>query len=156
MSKKQEKNIDLQDKKVSKKIINKKEKEIIQEKERLIKYLKNKNIDSDKLNIAIELINDIAFMTIETKDLKDQVQYFGTTEEYQNGANQKGRKKSACFEAYLNMTKQKAALIKQLTELLPEDEQGNYKIPINDNGEEEKDEFDTFLSYREAKNESNN
>ena len=111
--------------------------------------------DSDKLNIATELINDVAFMTVETIELKKDIQKNGTTEEYQNGANQKGRKKSASFDAYLNMTKQKAALIKQLTDLLPEDEDGNYKPPIDENGEEQKDEFDTFLEFRENKNESN-
>lgn len=135
--------------------IKKKEKLIKKEKDRLIRILNNKNIDSDKLEIAIELVNDIAFMTVETTELKKQVQQFGTTEEYQNGATQRGRKKSACFEAYLNMTKQKAALIKQLTELLPIEETGGYKTPINEDGEEVKDDFDKFLEVRENKNESN-
>ena len=135
--------------------IKKKEKLIKKEKDRLIRILINKNIDADKLEIAIELVNDIAFMTVETTELKKQVQQFGTTEEYQNGATQRGRKKSACFEAYLNMTKQKAALIKQLTELLPVEETGGYKIPKNEDGEEVKDDFDKFLEVRENKNESN-
>ena len=72
-------------------------------------------------------------------------------EEYQNGANQKGSKKSACFEAYLNMTKQKSALIKQLTDLLPDEGLYNPATPA-----ETEDDFDKFLSLRSKKNESNN
>ena len=111
---------------------------------RLVEVLKNKGIDIDKLKIAEDLIKDIAFMTIESAELKEQVQIYGTTEEYQNGANQRGRKKSACFEAYLNLTKQKAVLIKQLTELLPEDEGMPQKID---------DDSEEFFRFRECKNE---
>lgn len=118
------------------------------EENRLIKFLKNKAIDDDKLNIALDLIKDIAFMTVKTDELKKEVDTYGMVEEYQNGANQKGRKKSACFEAYLNMTKQKSALIKQLTDLLPADE-GNYTPPENT----EVDSFEEFLDLRKNKNE---
>jgi len=121
---------------------------IKKESKRLITFLKNKAIDEDKLNIALDLIKDIAYMTVKTAELKKDVDTYGMVEEYQNGANQKGRKKSACFEAYLNMTKQKSALIKQLTDLLPVDE--NYKptAPVDT-----KDDFEEFLKVRSRKNE---
>lgn len=118
------------------------------EEKRIIKYLKNKAIDEDKLNIALDLVKDIAYMTVKTADLKKDVDAYGMVEEYQNGANQRGRKKSAAFEAYLNMTKQKSALIKQLTDLLPVDESYNPSTPADS-----KDEFDEFLKVRSRKNE---
>ncbi len=126
-----------------------KEDKIALEEKRLIKFLKNKAIDDDKLNIALDLIRDIAYMTISTNILKAEVDEYGMTEEYQNGANQRGRKKSASFEAYLNMTKQKSALIKQLTDLLPADEYNPTESP-----ETEADEFEDFLKVRSNKNES--
>ena len=119
---------------------------------RLRKLLTKKGIDLDKLEIASELINDIAFMTVEALELKALVHEFGSTEEYQNGANQRGRKKSAAFEAYILMTKQKAALIKQLTELIPAEDEGTF-IPQS---EEQEDDFDKFAKLRECKNESYN
>lgn len=126
-----------------------KEERIAQEEKRLIKFLKNKAIDDDKLNIAMDLIKDIAYMTISTDILKTEVDTYGMTEEYQNGANQRGRKKSASFEAYLNMTKQKSALIKQLTDLLPADEYKPTDLPEN-----EPDEFEDFLKVRSNKNDT--
>lgn len=127
------------------------QKDIKKEEKRIIKYLQNKAIDKDKLNIALDLIKDIAYMTVKTAELKQDVDTYGMVEEYQNGANQKGRKKSACFEAYLNITKQKSALIKQLTDLLPDE--GLYKPATP---AETEDDFDKFLSLRSKKNESNN
>ena len=129
-----------------------KEDKIAREEKRLIKYLKNKAIDDDKLNIALDLIRDIAYMTVSTDMLKAEVDTYGMTEEYQNGANQRGRKKSASFEAYLNMTKQKSALIKQLTDLLPADEYNPTDSPEIE--EEESDPFEDFLKVRSNKNDT--
>lgn len=108
----------------------------------LISYLKNKNIDNDKLNFAFDLIKDVAFMTVKSEELRNKIEQNGIIEKYQNGANQFGVKKSASFEAYILMTKQKSALIKQLTDLLPEGEIGNNT---------DKDDFDDFLNKRENK-----
>lgn len=124
------------------------EKLIKSEEKRLITYLKNKAIDEDKLNIALDLIKDIAYMTVKTAELRKDVDTYGIVEEYQNGANQKGLKDSTYYKAYLNTTKQKAALIKQLTDLLPVDE--NYKPTTP---ADYKDEFDKFLEVRSRKNE---
>lgn len=121
------------------------------EEKRIVEFLKNKAIDEDKLNIALELVKDVAYMTVKTAELKKDVDRYGMVEEYQNGANQRGRKKSACFEAYLNMTKQKSALIKQLTDLLPVEGLYNPTAPAD-----KKDDFDKFLELRSKKNEPDN
>lgn len=130
---------------------NLKNKKVKKEVKRLSNLLRNKGIDDDKLKIANELINDIAFLTVESIELKEQVQTFGTTEEYQNGANQRGRKKSAAFEAYLNLIKQKSALIKQLTDLLPVTEE-----PVAIPTDKEDDDFEKLLKVRKYKNEPDN
>lgn len=117
------------------------------EEKRLIKCLKNKAIDEDKLNIALDLIKDIAFMTVKTDELKKDIELNGIVEQYQNGANQYGRKKSASFESYIQMTKQKSALIKQLTDLLPVEE-----LSYTPTAPDTKDEFDMFLEVRSNKN----
>lgn len=115
---------------------------IQKEEKRIIKFLKNKSIDNDKLNIAMDLIKDIAYMTVKTTGLKEEIDTNGIIEEYKNGDNQYGRKKSAAVDVYLNMTKQKSALIKQLTDLLP----------VETAVETVKDEFDDFLNVRKIKN----
>lgn len=145
---KETKEVKKEKKTVTKTKISPTQKLINAEEKRIIKYLKNKAIDEDKLNIALDLVKDIAYMTVKTAELKKDVDTYGMVEEYQNGANQRGRKKSAAFEAYLNMTKQKSALIKQLTDLLPVDETYNPSSPADN-----KDEFDEFLKVRSRKNE---
>lgn len=112
------------------------------EEKRLIKLFENKGIDPDKLAIAADLIKDIAFMTVKTIDLKAEIDENGIIERYQNGNNQFGLKKSPAVDVYLNMTKQKSALIKQLIDLLPDD------IPI-----EEDDGFEAATKARKNKNE---
>lgn len=43
----------------------------------------------------------------------------GYTEEYQNGANQSGRKQSEAVKTHIAMTKNHAAIMKQLADLAP-------------------------------------
>ena len=57
------------------------EKLIKSEEKRLITYLKNKAIDEDKLNIALDLIKDIAYMTVKTAELRKDVDTYGIVEE---------------------------------------------------------------------------
>lgn len=113
------------------------------EEKRLTSFLRAKKIDEDKLNIAIDIIKDVAYMTVKTEQLKAEVEEQGMTEIYQNGANQYGRKKSAAFDAYIQLTKQKSALIKQLTDLLPEQD----FLAVSN----EDDEFDKFVELRSKK-----
>ena len=113
------------------------------EEKRLTTFLRAKKMDEDKLNIAIDIIKDVAYMTVKTVQLKQEIEEQGMVETYQNGANQFGRKKSAAFDAYIQLTKQKSALIKQLTDLLPEQE----FLTVA----EVKDEFDDFVNARSKK-----
>lgn len=123
-------------------------KELVEsEEKRLTTFLRAKKMDEDKLNIAIDIIKDVAYMTVKTVQLKQEIEEQGMVETYQNGANQFGRKKSAAFDAYIQLTKQKSALIKQLTDLLPEQE----FLTVA----EVKDEFDDFVNAR-SKNELHN
>ncbi len=95
-------------------------------------------MDEDKLNISLDIIKDVAYMTIKTAQLKEEVKEM--VETYQNEANQYGQKKSAAFDAYIQLTKQKSALIKQLTDSLPEKD--FLTVPKED------DKFDKFVELR--------
>ena len=85
---KEAKEVKKETKTVTKTKISPTQKLINAEEKRIIKYLKNKAIDEDKLNIALDLVKDIAYMTVKTADLKKDVDAYGMVEEYQNGANQ--------------------------------------------------------------------
>ena len=65
------------------------------------------------------LIEKAAFMSIELDDLQAKLEKDGWTSEYQNGQNQWGTKKSPEAETYIALSKNYAAVIKQLTELVP-------------------------------------
>lgn len=54
-------------------------------------------------------------------ELRQIINEKGYTEEYQNGANQKGIKKCSEVETYNTMIKNYMATIKQLTDLLPKE-----------------------------------
>lgn len=65
------------------------------------------------------LIEEAAFMAASLYELRQEINEKGYTEEYQNGANQKGIKKRSEVEVYNTMVKNYMAAIKQLTDLLP-------------------------------------
>lgn len=79
-----------------------------------------KNIDENKQKIVAPLIESAAFMAQELQKLQRYIAEHGCTEEYQNGANQKGKKKSSEVEVFNAMIKNYSAIIKQLTDMLPE------------------------------------
>ncbi|WHH60411.1 hypothetical protein [Petroclostridium sp. X23] len=79
------------------------------------------NIDESKLKIAKSLIENAAFMTVTLEDLQETINKDGVVSEYQNGENQWGTKKSPEVEIYNTMIKNHSSIIKQLTELAPED-----------------------------------
>ena len=56
-------------------------------------------------------------------ELREIINEKGYTEEYQNGANQKGIKKCSEVEIYNTMIKNYMSAIKQLTDLLPKETQ---------------------------------
>ena len=76
-------------------------------------------LEENKRNLVTPLIEKAAFMSIELDDLQETIEQEGWTSEYKNGENQYGTKKSPEAETYIALSKNYAAVIKQLTELVP-------------------------------------
>ena len=85
------------------------------------------------------LLREAAFMAASLYELRQIINEKGYTEAYQNGANQKGIKKSSEVEIYNTMIKNYSAIMKQLTDLLPKD----------DLKKSDDDGFDDFVQGRE-------
>lgn len=81
-----------------------------------------KNIEPNKLKTVEKLIQNAAFMSQSLDDLQEIIKEKGYTEEYQNGANQYGTKKTCEIEIYNTMVKNYSSIIKQLIDLLPKEE----------------------------------
>ena len=73
-----------------------------------------KDLDENKRKLVTPLIEKAAFMSIELDDLQAKLEKDGWTSEYQNGQNQWGTKKSPEAETYIALSKNYAAVIKQL------------------------------------------
>ena len=95
----------------------KKENRIKDEKKRLKEIFAE--LEENKRNLVTPLIEKAAFMNIELDDLQETIEQEGWTSEYKNGENQYGTKKSPEAETYIALSKNYAAVIKQLTELVP-------------------------------------
>ena len=95
----------------------KKENRIKDEKKRLKEIFAE--LEENKRNLVTPLIEKAAFMSIELDDLQGTIEQEGWTSEYKNGENQYGTKKSPEAETYIALSKNYAAVIKQLTELVP-------------------------------------
>lgn len=80
-------------------------------------------LDGNKLKTAMTLIERAAFMTVSLEDLEEALRTDGWVEDYQNGQNQFGRKKSANADVYLSMTKNLTAIVKQLLDIVPAEKQ---------------------------------
>lgn len=104
--------------KFEEKNIQSKSERIKKEISRLKKQLKN--MPESALNIALSLVKSAAFMTVTLEDLENSINKNGIIEEYQNGKNQWGKKKSPAVEVYNTMVKNHATIIKQLTDLVVE------------------------------------
>ena len=97
-------------------------------KEEIIKSEKRKlsgiytRLDKKTKKAVDSLIDDAAFMAASLYELRQIIDEKGYTEEYQNGANQKGVKKCSEVEVYNTMIKNYMATIKQLTDLLPKEQ----------------------------------
>ena len=81
-----------------------------------------------------------AFMAASLWELQRDINTEGYTEEYHNGANQSGVKRSAKVDIYIQLEKNYASVIKQLTDLLPKED----KLK-----EKKGDGFDEFVNSRE-------
>lgn len=78
------------------------------------------------------LVDNAAFMAITLEDLMEIINTNGVTEEYQNGANQSGVKKSSEVEVYNTMVKNHMNIMKQLTDLLPKQPPQNSEVDKDD------------------------
>lgn len=78
-----------------------------------------KDLDENKKKLVTPLIEKAAFMSIELDNLQETIRKNGWTSEYQNGENQWGTKKSPEADTYIALSKNYAAVIRQLTDLVP-------------------------------------
>ena len=96
-------------------------------------------LDTKMKKVVDPLLREAAFMAASLYELRQIINEKGYTEAYQNGANQKGIKKSSEVEIYNTMIKNYSAIMKQLTDLLPKD----------DLKKSDDDGFDDFVQGRE-------
>lgn len=94
-----------------------KSKRIKKERVRLNKLFAD--LDENKKKTCIALIDRAAFLTVSLQDLEAVLNVKGWTEEYQNGQNQTGVKRSAEADVHISLTKNLNAIMKQLLELVP-------------------------------------
>ena len=76
--------------------------------------------DNEK-QVAGDLIDNAAFMSVLLEDLAKDIRENGTTEEYSNGATQHGRKISSSVKSYTSLINKYNAVISRLLGLIPED-----------------------------------
>lgn len=121
--------------------ISKEELEVLK-KDRIKKEIKRISTSFSALNTKTKntvksLIENAAFMSITLQDLQNKINRDGVTENYKNGANQFGVKKSAEVEVYNAMIKNYSSVIKQITDLVPKE------VPKTPD-----DGFDAFVASR--------
>lgn len=78
-----------------------------------------RDLDKNKLQTVESLIKNAAFMAVSLEELQEIINEEGYTVEYQNGANQSGTKQSDAVKTHIAMTKNHAAIIRQLCDLVP-------------------------------------
>lgn len=78
-----------------------------------------KDLDPNKLKTVDALIARAAYITVNLQELEEQLNRDGWVEEYCNGRNQSGLKKSAAAEVHISLTKNLNAIMKQLLDLVP-------------------------------------
>ena len=84
-----------------------------------------KEIEPGKRQTVEKLISNAAFMAESLDELQETIREKGFVEEYQNGANQHGIKKSSEVEIYNTMIKNYSSIIRQLVDLLPNEAKGS-------------------------------
>ena len=83
-----------------------------------------------KKSIATGLLDKAVFMDSELLKLQKILKTKGWVEEYQNGANQSGLKKSSEADVYNAMIKNYNATLKQISDLFPVDPGSEVKDPL--------------------------
>ncbi len=95
-----------------------KEQKINAEKRRLRSIFKD--LEENKRKLVTPLIEKAAFMSVELDALQEIIEQDGWTSEYKNGENQYGTKRSPEADTYIALSKNYAAVIKQLVDIVPE------------------------------------
>lgn len=88
------------------------DKEIRGEYRRLLKLFEN--APEQKLNLARKELARAAFLGVTIDRLEKDITMKGYEEDYQNGQNQKGKKKTAAADLHVSYTKNFLAVMKQL------------------------------------------
>lgn len=89
-----------------------------------------KDLDKNKKTTVEQLISTAAFLSVTLRDLEDEINRNGVTEEYQNGANQYGVKQSAAAVTHIAMTKNLTSIMKQLADLVPAEKQKKSRLQM--------------------------
>lgn len=77
-----------------------------------------KSAPKEKLALARKLISRAAFLSVMLDGIENDIDENGYEQEYQNGANQSGMKKSAAAELHVTYSKNLFAVMKQLDDML--------------------------------------
>ncbi len=93
-------------------------KRIAQVKRKMLKIIRN--LDENKQFIAKNIIEELAFQTIMCEELRSLIQINGYIEQYKNGENQQGFKKSSFVEQYQTAVKSHSMYLGQLMKIIPE------------------------------------
>ncbi|MCW4015089.1 MAG: hypothetical protein NWF06_01845 [Candidatus Bathyarchaeota archaeon] len=80
-----------------------------------------RDIPKDRKDTVVSLLQNAAFMTVQLEELQNTINEKGVISEYQNGENQWGTKKSPEVEIYNTMVKNHSSIIRQLTDILPDE-----------------------------------
>lgn len=116
-------------------------------KEEIIKAEKRKlagiytRLDKKTKRSVDSLVDEAAFMSASLYELRKIIDEKGYTEEYQNGANQRGIKKCSEVEIYNTMIKNYSSVVKKLTDLLPKEQEKGKPLPS--------DGFEEFINGRD-------
>ena len=97
-----------------------------------------KDLDKNKFSVIKSLIESVAFMSVQLKELEGVIKRDGAIEEYRNGRFQSGLKKSVAVEVYNSLIKNYSTCLKQLIDVLKSD--------FDETNENIGDKFDEFLS----------
>lgn len=84
--------------------------------------------DENRQSVMQSLIKNAAFMAVTLEDLQKDITKNGAVSTYKNGENQYGTKKSPEVEIYNTMIKNHAAVLKQLSDMLPDDSRNDNEL----------------------------
>ena len=87
------------------------------EKARLMEIFKD--IDSNKYNFVMTLIDRLAWLNVSVKEIEKSIDEKGTTIPYDNGGGQKGIRDNPDVKTHIQYTRNISTITKQLVDLVP-------------------------------------